>query len=576
LIVDYLAQYRKALSPDDAARIAAAPQSANPLYLCALLEELRVFGVHEQLDNHIDHYLAADTIPALYERILARWEQDYDRDRPNLVRDAMTCLWAARRGLSESELLGLLRTDGEPMPRAYWSPLHLAADHSLVTRSGLIGFSHDHLRTAVRRRYLGDNRQRAAHLTLADYFAGMGVGQRKVDELPWQLERASAWQQLQDLLTDGSFFMAAWAADDFMGQFEVKRYWAQLEANSPFRVADAYGSVLDGSVETGDLDFAYQVARLVLDTGYPQKALPLMARIVRHFRSRGKPAALVGPLVTLAVMLQDAGRLDEAWATHREAERLCRETGDRAALAATLQNEGVILRDTGKLREAVGRFDEAVAIFGEIGGSAELLHCLGHEIPALVVIGDRSRAMGLLDELERVSRAHGYIPGIIEALNKRGADLGMQRRWRESLTAHEREATLCRQVGDRVGLQRALGSQALALGQLQDFEPALALYEEAEAICRGIGNKTGLGCSLGGRARILREMGQLDQAQALQEEEASLWRELGNEMALGACLVEQAVTAQRQGDLGRAVRLMASAQSILARCGIDPSKIAGQ
>ncbi|NOZ19832.1 MAG: DUF4062 domain-containing protein [Planctomycetes bacterium] len=174
LIDEYLGQYRKALGRDAggrerAERIASTEQSANPLYLRALLEELRVFGVHEQLDERIDYYLEARTIPDLYERILERYEEDYEGKRRGLVREAMALLWASRRGLLESELLEMLGGGGDPLPRAQWSPLHLAADQSLVTRCGLIGFFHDYLREAVQHKYLPtEEDQHKAHIQLAD------------------------------------------------------------------------------------------------------------------------------------------------------------------------------------------------------------------------------------------------------------------------------------------------------------------------------------------------------------------------------------------------------------------------
>ena len=139
LIVEYLAKFSRALSSARLERIAVARQTANPLYLRLLLDELRLWGEHQTLDARIDHYLAAPTITHLYARILHRYEADYERDRPGLVREAFTLLWAARWGLSEAELLELLGSDG-PLPRAYWSPLYLAAEHSLVSRTGLIGF----------------------------------------------------------------------------------------------------------------------------------------------------------------------------------------------------------------------------------------------------------------------------------------------------------------------------------------------------------------------------------------------------------------------------------------------------
>ncbi len=127
LIAEFLGQYTKRLSPERVARIAAAPQSENPLYLRVLLDELRQFGVHEELDERIDHYLGAEAPDDLYRLVLERWEADYERDRSGLVRDAMRALWAARRGLSEAELLDYLGSGGEPLPAAHWAPLPLAA-----------------------------------------------------------------------------------------------------------------------------------------------------------------------------------------------------------------------------------------------------------------------------------------------------------------------------------------------------------------------------------------------------------------------------------------------------------------
>ena len=51
LIKAYLAQYTKELSPRELARLAGAPPCANPLYLRALLEELRVYGDHRHPES---------------------------------------------------------------------------------------------------------------------------------------------------------------------------------------------------------------------------------------------------------------------------------------------------------------------------------------------------------------------------------------------------------------------------------------------------------------------------------------------------------------------------------------------
>ena len=96
LIRRHLREHAKSLGQEHVDRIASAPQSANPLYLRALLEELRLWGVHGTPARKIDDCLRATTIDALSEQILARYEADYERDRPGLVRDAMTLIWGGK------------------------------------------------------------------------------------------------------------------------------------------------------------------------------------------------------------------------------------------------------------------------------------------------------------------------------------------------------------------------------------------------------------------------------------------------------------------------------------------------
>ena len=122
LIKTYLLKlYRKRLPEDQVTFIAQQEQTNNPLFLHALLEELRQFGIHEQLPDRIMHYLSARGPKELYTLILERLEEDYETERPNLVGESLSLLWASRRGLSEPELLGIMN-----LTRLIWSPLFLA------------------------------------------------------------------------------------------------------------------------------------------------------------------------------------------------------------------------------------------------------------------------------------------------------------------------------------------------------------------------------------------------------------------------------------------------------------------
>lgn len=364
LILAYLGQYAKQLSKSRAERIASAAQTANPLYLRALLEELRVFGIHEELDSRIEHYLSAQTVVRLYEKILARYEQDYERERPGLVREAMSLLWAARRGLSEAELLDLLGTNNAPLPRAHWSPLHLAAEQSLVSRSGLIGFGHDYLRQAVRGKYLlTEQGQHAAHLFLADYFGARkiteGVEARMLDEFPWQLQEAGEWQRLRDSISDISIFMELYRRNEY----ELLTYWLAIGAR--FAMIAAYKASI-----------AYLIAQK------PNKG------------------SLADILNTIAEFLRTAGHWDEAEPLYRQALSLREEVlePEDPKIAQSLYNLGELLRLKRNYVEAASLYRRARPIWEETLGpeDADVANTIDGLAGALHHSGGEFKAAGLL------------------------------------------------------------------------------------------------------------------------------------------------------------------------------------
>jgi WD40 repeat protein len=145
-ITEHLGKYRKSLPHQIIHRILEHPLAGNPLFLRTLLEELRVFGIHEELGGRVSHYLASTAIGDLFERVLERLEGDNARET---VRTVLEVLWAARESFAEDELLQV-----SGLPPAIWSPIHSALDESLIGSGGRLAFSHDYLRQAVEDRYL--------------------------------------------------------------------------------------------------------------------------------------------------------------------------------------------------------------------------------------------------------------------------------------------------------------------------------------------------------------------------------------------------------------------------------------
>jgi tetratricopeptide (TPR) repeat protein len=494
------------------------PATGNPLYLLVALEELRGFGSFEHLNERIAALpREGDAVTALFAQVLERLEGDFD---PPLVRSVLEALASARHGLAERELQDLTR----PLPGAGdLFPLLRQLRPYLLNRGGLLDFYHVNLARAVGQRYLPTEEARlAGHLRLADYFAAREPDTRQVAELPWQLARAGAWDRLADRLGDLRFFDVAWQA----GSLDVKAYWAQVEAESPRRLAEAYRGLVEQPA-AHDADTVGRVATLLADTGHPAAALALRRHLVERCRQAGDRARLGVVLGHLASLLKGRGDLDGALALLREAEQICREQGNLHGIQTTLGNQARILKERGDLDGAMTRLRESERICRELGNRHGLQISLGNQALVLLSRGDLDGALALLRERER----------------------------------------LCRELGNRHGLQIALSNQALVFLARGDLDHAAAVLRESEAICRELGNPHGLQIVLGNQARLLRERGDLDGAMALLREQEAICRRLGNPLGLQIALSSQAQVLRAQGRAEGALMLLGEAERISRRLG---------
>jgi len=548
LIKTVLAKYRKTLNPSQIDRIAATPQSSNPLYLRTLLEELRLFGIHEELDARIESYLETTSPETLYEKILARYEQDYERDRKGLIRETMQLLWATRSGLSETELLDLLGSEeGLPLPGAYWSPLYLVMDRSFVNRVGLLGFAHDYLRQAVEDRYLPtESEKQSAHLRLANYFASRVLNPRKIVELPWQLSRAGEWHRLASLLQDPSFFSAAWEANEF----DIKRFWTQVEENSAIRLQEAYQPFPEATAQNAG--YLLKLARLLHESGHPSKSLSLWKDLTEIHRESGDLEMLAGSLGTRAVILRERGEVDEAMKLFEESEELFRNLNNPIKVAGALTGQATIKSDRGDLSGALALHQECEQIFSDLDNLEGLVISIGSQAILQRSFGNFDQAIHLHKQEERIYRELGNQDGIALSIGNQALVHHDQGNLEFALELQRKKERICRELGNPYSLSISLGNQAAILRELGNLEQALALHQEVERICREIGNPQGLATSLHNQAAMFHERGELDQALAKFKEEARIHREMENLKSLVIAIDHQATILHSQGKLKEA------------------------
>ena len=216
----YLGRYGKTLTTKQTKALQTHFLSGNPLFLLMVLEELRVFGVHTQLEKRLTELLSpplsktrgeAPSVDDIFEHVLVRMEKDFGR---KAVQQSMETIWASRSGLFQDELLAIAK-----IPPAKLAAILNALDESLYESGGKINFGHDYLRKAVEDRYLAtDPKLRAVHSRMSCFFSLQGnylddlrniPNTRKITELPYQYLHSMSWELLVKTLTDFDLLMAA-------------------------------------------------------------------------------------------------------------------------------------------------------------------------------------------------------------------------------------------------------------------------------------------------------------------------------------------------------------------------------
>ncbi len=161
LITCYLEKYGKKLTNNQLEIILTSHLTDNPLFLRALLDEIRIFGVYERLDVEIETLLTVNTIDDLFEKIMARCEIDYD-NKKNFVPLLFKLLYLSRDGLTETELLDIInigRDENNKITPIERSQILIVLDSHLVVKEGNIKFFHHFLEKAVQDRYLQDENE---------------------------------------------------------------------------------------------------------------------------------------------------------------------------------------------------------------------------------------------------------------------------------------------------------------------------------------------------------------------------------------------------------------------------------
>lgn len=112
IVNGYLELSGKKLDEEQLALIYDNKLFETPLLLFSLLEELRIWGVYEELDDRIRYYVSSTEESDLFDKIFDRLERDSSIVCPRIVAEVFVLLSLSRNGVADSdiaEILGIAR-----------------------------------------------------------------------------------------------------------------------------------------------------------------------------------------------------------------------------------------------------------------------------------------------------------------------------------------------------------------------------------------------------------------------------------------------------------------------------------
>ncbi|MBN2246144.1 MAG: tetratricopeptide repeat protein [Candidatus Aminicenantes bacterium] len=553
--------YGKKLEPRYVAALASAPQTALPLFLTIVLNELRVFGYFEKLDEHISHLLNSHHLLDLYHKVLERFEHDFCSRRPEIVKDFMSLIYYSRHGLTEENLQYSLKLD-KTDTLFDWPGLIVASSGILKARHGRLFIGDKFLENAVWERYINNSgKSKYYHEVLAGCFTKQQMTAADMSELFWQLFNLQDWKQLHAIFADLDFIRSEIRSHVLFN--EIMGYWLVMEKQSSFRIKATYKDVLENPNQDPELhEF---ITALVNDPRLRRLGAEFVNDLIKQpdplFRNQYDPDPGVfikknkdgtstvesvgssqhsfissflqemsehSSLGMQAMQLYAKGDLDGAMETAKLQEELCRKQGDKSNLISSLIIQNSILKRQGELDAALVLLQEAEKLCLETNNRSKLSMVYGEQGISFLYKNQLDEALSLFQQQEKICRELENENSLQEAIRNQGLVMLARNSPDEALKLFQEQERICRKISNQPGLKFSLEKQAEIEFARRNWQKALDLYRHLEEICRKLTDQTGLQFALGRQGLIYFNNGNIEAAYQLWSAQEKMLRDLND------------------------------------------------
>lgn len=535
IINNYLGKYSKKLPAGLIDKVISDDLSELPLTLRAFLDELRQFGVHEELDNIIGYYAKADGPIEFYDKILERLEKDFEENKKGIVSEIFTALYLVKSGLTEPELLKIL-----DIPALYWTPIFNSIEDSLLNINGFIHLGHKYLEQAVENRYLSNVELRNSICNkIISVFNIENTDNRMIAETANQYVNSENKAGLFEHLSNIFNIMALYEDTPT----KLLKYWRFLSPD--YTPADIYtDDYVMKFIDERDFEFAEAVAiftlvgKLFKDVGDIERAKYFFESVYEVSRKNLKEdnpfmLAMISRLVLLYLELSDYENADKFSRLGVEfAEKYLDKENEN--YIAALTNRALVLSDIGMTNEAIKIYE---LLLGELeqddSKKSEIQNILNNLSAAYFKNNEIEKAINIsLKGLELTEQELGKEhPDNITQLNNIGFILGEIGKIKESINYLSRSYELSKEnygevntstisIGlNIVGSYLNSGENENAINLLNDIEKVLPKGEVYNDL---------IGRFYNAKANYFSHLRKYDQAIGLQKEALSYLEKIKN------------------------------------------------
>lgn len=225
-INEYMRPYRKVLEDSQIKKIFDNKTFENPLLLFLLLEELRLWGIYEELDERLDYYILSPDQDAFLEKMFMRLEQDVALFNDNRIGEVFLLLSMSRNGVIDSDIADILE-----ISRVVVSSILYKCHRFISIYGGHCSISHSLITNYIKKRYNSclecvQNKYKI-YLTNKLLNAPSEMFANIVHDMGYFYFHSSLNNELYDLCTNPNAFIVF----AIYGEIEDLTYWKHLFQN---------------------------------------------------------------------------------------------------------------------------------------------------------------------------------------------------------------------------------------------------------------------------------------------------------------------------------------------------------